>query len=260
MFKAIQADFFRLLRSKGYHITQLIMIIFVALTIIFEATGRAGVSDATPEQAMAAMEAMKQMTWTSDVSLMMASSQVSMLTFFCLPLFVMIIGHDLSRETYKNIVTVGVSRWQFFASKFVVFMVMMALQFIIYYVLVFFIAGIKTGFGDLDIEFWKTFGAIVGFQYINMLAIFSIATITLYLLFSNVSAVITAVIIPMALTLLKMFVKWEIFNYSNFQINMDQAPQIEMGTQMFNYSILSALTTIVIALMISYFIFKKKPL
>lgn len=107
MIKAIQADFYRLLRSKGYWITQVAMLAFLTLTVYLQAIGGVGINTESPQEALSAVEAMQAMTWTSEVSLTLVTSMASMLIYFCLPLFVMIIGHDLTRKTYKNILTTG---------------------------------------------------------------------------------------------------------------------------------------------------------
>lgn len=260
MIKAIQADFYRLLRSKGYWITQIAMLAFLTLTVYLQAIGGVGINTESPQEALSAVEAMQAMTWTSEVSLTLVTSMASMLIYFCLPLFVMIIGHDLTRKTYKNILTTGLSRISFFLSKFVVFMVIMACQFLLFYGWVCLIAGIKNGFGNLDADFVQHIFMTMGYQYLNMLAIFAISTLVMYLLYSNVSVVMATVILPLVLTITQMFLKWKVLDYINFQTNIDQAFQIEASSELFRNTMLGSLATIGLSLVIASYLFKKKSL
>lgn len=260
MFKVIQADFFRLFRSKGFWINQILFFIFLVVTTFSEEIGSFGVKVEEVETKQLASEIMTEMTWTSDVATMALSSAASFISLFSLALFVMIIGHDLTRHTYKNILAVGVSRVDYFCSKFVMFMVVEVIQFIMFYGVVMIIAGIIHGPGSLNQDFWQTLSFTMAYQYINVIAIYAIATLFLYALFSNVAGVMAVLIIPIIITLLKLFMKWDFLTYFDFATNHDQAWGLELGSSFVHYSILAALSTIIVGLGLSFAIFNRKSL
>ncbi|WP_124057828.1 ABC transporter permease subunit [Vaginisenegalia massiliensis] len=258
MLNAIRADFYRLIRSRGFIINQILLFSILILTIVTKATGSIGVkvSDSNLPQT----NPLDHLQWTSPVSAQAASGIASFLIYFGLPLFIIIVGHDLTKKTYKNILTNGLSRWQYFLSKFGVFLFMLLLQFIFYYGCIMITAGVRTGFGQLDQVFWAKLASTIAFQYLNLLAIFSIAMLILYLFFSNVGAVIASVVIPIVMSITYLIYKNELISHFNFQPNIDSAWGLKFASPTYLQSCLACVAVILICNSLSYLIFKKKAL
>ena len=64
--------------------------------------------------------------WDSYQTVIAMSTMAAYLIYFSLPLFVMILGYDLTKKTYKNQLAIGISRWYFFMSKYLIFLLISA--------------------------------------------------------------------------------------------------------------------------------------
>lgn len=256
MLHSIKADLYRLFKSPGFYITLLFLSIVQILSILTESIGSVNINN--PETSgQTILEGVK---WTADYSAQAISHMSSILIYFGLPIFIIIIGFDLSRKTYKNIITIGITRSQYFLSKFIVFALAFLLELIFYYAVCILAGGIKNGWGNLNGDFQLHLLQVIGLQYINMLAIFSIATVTVYSLFSGVGAVITAVVIPLAITIISLVTKNEWFNYIAFQLNSDTAWLVNMNEVHWQNNFLYSISTMLLSNFIAYCIFKKKTL
>jgi len=256
MLKTIRADFYRLFHSKGFFITQGILIVLIMFIILTETVGSiasgSGVVDSQSQLIS---------VWTGTGTVTTISTMASSLLYFCLPLFIMTLGFDLSRKTYKNLLTAGVSRLSFLLSKYIVFLIMSALQFVFYYGVAFLSASIKNGVGELDVEFFQTFGQAVGFQFFSLQAIFVLGLIATVCTFSNVAGVLTVVIVPLVLMLLPVFIKSQDWlTYLCFQQLIDAAWMTSLPDHFWLKAAVSISITIVLGLTLSYQQFRKKEL
>ncbi|RGW61932.1 hypothetical protein [Enterococcus durans] len=144
MINAIRADFYRLLHTKGFFITQIALILIIIVSVFTQALGSAGVMT---EQLKHLQSGALDLKWDSYQTVIAMSTMAAYLIYFSLPLFVMILGYDLTKKTYKNQLAIGISRWYFFMSKYLIFLLISACQFIFYYGFTFLAAGIRYGFG-----------------------------------------------------------------------------------------------------------------
>lgn len=103
MIHTIQADFYRLFRSKGFWITEFILFVLMLLGATIGATGHLmSVQPAPPE--------IPTHGWNGMEALINASNNGSNLVFLCIILTCLVLGVDLIGKLYKNSLTVGVSR------------------------------------------------------------------------------------------------------------------------------------------------------
>ena len=110
MIHTIQADFYRLFRSKGFWITEFILFVLMLMGAIFGATGHLmAINTEEPE--------IPTHGWDGVQALINASSQGSNLVFLCIVLACLVLGVDLIGKLYKNNLTVGVSRTEFSLPK-----------------------------------------------------------------------------------------------------------------------------------------------
>lgn len=259
MFNTLRADFYRLFRSKGFYITQILLLLLVFLSVLTEAIGTMGVQIDELDQLQTTFD---ELTWTGAQVLSTMSTMSVFLLYFCLPLLTLTIGYDLTRSTNKNLLTSGVSRLNFFVSKYLVFVVFSIYQLFFYYAVAFLTASVKNGVGEFGNGFLTNFLRAFGIQVLCLHAVFAVAILVLYLLFSNVSAVITVVVFPLAISVMQMiFPKVSFFQYINFQTNMNAAWIETIGPENYWLKVaVSCILFIFVSLTISYQVFRRKNL
>ncbi|WP_130860087.1 hypothetical protein [Gracilibacillus phocaeensis] len=218
MINAIRADLYRLFHTKGFYITQVLLILFVVISILAQATGTVGVqSDETTELQSLVNH------WDSYRTFIAFSSMASFLVYFCLPLLVMIVGYDFVHQSYKNQLASGVSRFQYLGSKYVIFSVVAALQFIFYYTSAFFTAAAANGIGSMPDHFWVNALQTIGIQFIAFQSLFMIGLCILVITFSNISSIISIIIIPLVMNVLYAVFNRQWLTYFDFQTGINQA-------------------------------------
>lgn len=113
MFHIIQADFYRLFRSKGFWITEILFIITLLLGVLYGVVGSIGVHTDTK-----AFEKLGDNGgWTGFEAITKTSDNLSNTIIFTIILVVLLIGIDLTQKLYKNSITSGISRTEFYLSK-----------------------------------------------------------------------------------------------------------------------------------------------
>ncbi|GEN89719.1 ABC-2 transporter permease [Oceanobacillus sp. FSL W8-0428] len=221
MVNAVRADLYRLFHTKGFYITQFLLILFVVISVSAEATGNVGVN--TLEEPTDMQSHLQVHDWDSYQTFIAFSSMASFLIYFCLPLLVMIAGYDFVHKSYKNQLTSGVSRLQYFGSKYLIFIVVTALQFLFYYTFAFLTAAVKNGIGTAPKDFWMNALQTIGIQFIAFQAIFIIGLCILVITFSNVSSVIIIIVIPLIINVLSAFFNIGWLKYFDFQYGINFA-------------------------------------
>ncbi|MGM0213837.1 ABC transporter permease [Enterococcus sp. AZ109] len=221
MVNTIRADFYRLFHSKGFYITQFVLITVVVLSVLTEGLATVGSNN---EMLNSLQDQVKQAQWSGANTVVSMSTMASFLIYFCLPIFVMTIGYDLSRKTLKNLITSGVSRGKFFFSKYVVFLVMSLMQFVFYYGSTFISASLKSGVGTFGSDYFENLFRAILIQFISVQGIFAFGLLVLFLTFSNISAVLTVVLLPVVISIVSIINnEVEVFRYLSFQGNIDAA-------------------------------------
>ena len=145
MIHTIQADFYRLFRSKGFWITELVLFALMLMGATFGATGQI-ISVSTSTNAETELPSKG---WDGIQALINTSSNSSNLVFLCIVLACLVLGVDLIGKLYKNSLTVGVSRTEFFLAKFVVLASIALMQILVSLVIAFVPATILNGLGTM---------------------------------------------------------------------------------------------------------------
>lgn len=209
MFHTIKADFYRLLRSKGFWITEGLLLINVALASVLGIVGQ--VATSSSETAPPVYEAS---SWTGFGSLVNLSSNLSITTIFTLIILSLLIGVDFSQKLYKNSLTAGISRLEYFLSKTFVLIVVSFAQLILAYLLAFCFGSLAHGIGTMPDHFWMTFAQTIAVQVVCSLAWISIAMSMLYLTHSITSIFVTYILSTIVLGLpVALYPKIELFHY-----------------------------------------------
>lgn len=256
MFNFIRGDFYRLVHTKSFWITEAIILVFTMISIF----SMSAVTTVTVNGESASSAASNISSINGFTALQLSLSPV--LLYFTLPLIILVLGSEYSKGTLKNIITTGVSRTSFFFGKFISFLAVLFMQ-ILAIALVSLIVGTivgGTGFSTMEQMMsiiYYFFGLIV-----LLAATTSIVIIALYITKNTAVCIILAIVLPMLINMVHLFkTDWDILNYIDFQGNMEA---LVSGT-ISNFgdmlpAFIGAITTTIICLIISNRIFNKQDL
>ena len=250
MIHTIQADFYRLFRSKGFWITEFILFALMLMGATIGATGHLmSVQTAPPETPTHG--------WNGIEALINASSNDSNLVFLCIILVCLVLGVDLIGKLYKNSLTVGVSRTEFFLAKSFVLASIALLQLIASLVIAFVPSTLLNGLGTIPDGFVTNLLLMIFLQFLCLLAWLSIISFILYLTHSYLAVFIGYLISSIILSMpMFIFPDIEILRY----LNLNFAYAMTSNSQAILYTITVCVTVILFFSFSGLIIFKKKSL
>ena len=250
MIHTIQADFYRLFRSKGFWITEFILFVLLLMGATIGATGHLmSVQPAPPETPTHG--------WNGIEALINASSNGSNLVFLCIVLACLVLGVDLIGKLYKNNLTVGVSRTEFFLAKTFVLASIAFLQLIVSLVIAFIPATILNGFGTMPDGFIGNLLITISLQFLCLLAWLSIVSFILYVSHSYLAVFIGYLVSSIILSVpMLVFPDIEILRY----LILDFAYAMTSNSQSILYTITVCVSVILFFSLSSLTVFKKKSL
>ena len=251
MIHTIQADFYRLFRSKGFWITEFILFVLMLMGAIFGATGHLMAVNTTPETEFPTKG------WDGIQALINASSQGSNLVFLCIILACLVLGVDLIGKLYKNNLTVGVSRTEFFLAKSFVLASIAFLQLVASLVIAFIPATILNGFGTMPDGFIGNLLITIFLQFLCLLAWLSIVSFILYVSHSYLAVFIGYLVSSILLSMpMLVFPDIEILRY----FILEFAYAMTSNSQSILYTITVCVSVILFFSLSSLTVFKKKNL
>ena len=252
MIHTIQADFYRLFRSKGFWITELVLFALMLMGATIGATGHLMSVNTTPPESEIPTQG-----WNGVQALINASSQGSNLVFLCIILACLVLGVDLIGKLYKNSLTVGVSRTEFFLAKSVVLASIALMQILISLVIAFVPATILNGVGTMPEGFIGNLLLTIGLQFLCLLAWLSIISFILYVTHSYLAVFIGYLISSILLSMpMLIFPDIEILRY----LSLNVAYSMTAYSQAVLYTIIVTVTVILFFTVSGLAIFKKKSL
>ena len=250
MIHTIQADFYRLFRSKGFWITELILFALMLMGASIGATGHLMAIQAEESE-------IPTQGWNGVQALINASSQGSNLVFLCIILACLVLGVDLIGKLYKNNLTVGVSRTEFFLAKAFVLACIAFLQVIICLVIAFIPATILNGFGTMPDGFIGNLLVTIFLQLFCLLAWLSIVSFILYVSHSYLAVFIGYFVSSILLSMpMLIFPSIKILPYLSLQFTY----AMTSNSESIFYTIIVSLAVIVIFNIGGLAVFKKKSL
>ena len=250
MIHTIQADFYRLFRSKGFWITEFILFVLLLLGATIGATGHLmAIQTEEPE--------IPTHGWDGIQALINASSNDSNLVFLCIILTCLVLGVDLIGKLYKNSLTVGVSRTEFFFAKSFVLASIALLQLIASLVIAFIPATLLNGIGTMPDGFATNLLLTIFLQFLCLLAWLSIVSFILYVSHSYLAVFIGYLVSSILLSMpMLIFPSIKILPYLSLQFTYATTANSESIL----YTIIVSLAVIVIFNIGGLTVFKKKSL
>ena len=254
MIQTIRADFYRLFHSKGFWITEFVLLANILLGVLYKVTSRFGTSIPTDGQNITQQAPVKM---TGINALAHFSGHSDSIIFFTLIVVCLLLGVDLSRKLYKNSLAHGISRTEFFLSKTLVSFVVAIFQFILLLGLSFIIASSINGIGTAPAGFFGQFLVTILVQLIVTIAWIGIVSFVLYLSHS-IAAVFVTYFIGSALLAFPvlLYPHVELFRYLTLRFGIEMAADPAVVLQ----ASLVAIGIAVFFLGNSLLIFKKKDL
>ncbi|RSJ69165.1 ABC-2 family transporter protein [Streptococcus oralis] len=250
MIHTIQADFYRLFRSKGFWITEFILFVLLLMGATIGATGHLMSVNTTPPET-------PTHGWDGVQALINTSSNGSNLVFLCIVLACLVLGVDLIGKLYKNSLTVGVSRTEFFFAKSFVLASIALLQLIASLVIAFIPSTLLNGLGTMPDGFITNLLLTISLQFLCLLAWLSIVSFILYVTHSYLAAFIGYLVTSIILsTPMLVFPDIEILRY----LILDFAYAMTTNSQAILYTITVCVTVILFFSFSGLIIFKKKNL
>lgn len=252
MIHTIQADFYRLFRSKGFWITEIVLFALMLMGATIGATGHLMSVDTTPPETE-----LPSKGWDGIQALINASSQGSNLVFLCIILACLVLGVDLIGKLYKNSLTVGVSRTEFFLAKSVVLASIALMQILISLVIAFVPATILNGVGTMPEGFIGNLLLTIGLQFLCLLAWLSIVSFILYVSHSYLAVFVGYLVSSIILSMpMLIFPSIKILPYLSLQFFY----AMTANSESIFYTLIVTLVVIVIFNLSGLAVFKKKSL
>lgn len=257
MFNMARADSYRLAHSKGFYVTEIVLIGLIIVNVATQSLSMVLGSD----RLRAFQSTVTHLDWTGAQSIKMMSSMASLLIYILLPIFSITIGFEFSRDIYKNPLSSGMTRLNYFISKYIIYLFLSLFQLILYYTLIYLTSGIQHGFGHTNGLFWTSMLRTFGVQYLNFTALFTLAMLVMYLSFSVLITVIFTIIFPIILSIFfQIFPHAHWINLFAFQQNIDSAYFSKYSGVHLTEMLGATFGTIVVSLIIAYIVFKKRDL
>jgi len=186
MIDFIRADFYRLMRSKGFWITEFLLFCVISSATFLQANIHFG---ANISRNAAASQSLGKLTGLQALDYF--AGNTDSLLLFTIIIISMVLGVDLSRKLYKNCLSYGISKLSYYFSKFFVCVSIALLHLLFILAISFVTASLSNGIGTAPSSFLPHLGAALFVQFLSTISWISIISLVLYASHSIVSSFLT---------------------------------------------------------------------
>ena len=214
MLHTFQADFYQLFRSKGFWITEGLLFLYILLNSLTRTSFY--LLDSSSEKNTTINHETIQ-GWTGFQALHeLSNDSLSFIVISILVLIAFLLGKDLSKKLYRNVLSAGVSRSRYYIFKKIEIIILAFCQLIFSYIFAFLISSLFNGFGSVSREFLNSLSEIFIQNFVYVLACVSVTIFILYLTHSMTFAYlgfISLLILQAGVILLFPLLNMNLFSY-----------------------------------------------
>ena len=183
MLHTIQAELYQLVRSKLFWLIEGLLFFLIFISSLGESNFNFYISTSSdPEEIVI-------QGWTGFEALgQLAKDFLPFVMITVLVLIIFLLGRDLTRKLYKNILASGVSRKEFYLSKIAVLVIIIIFQLITAFAAAFIFGSLFHGLGTMPKNFLWSFSLSFFRSFLFIMTCSSVVTCLLYLTHSTLAS------------------------------------------------------------------------
>ncbi|MBP2623074.1 hypothetical protein [Streptococcus oricebi] len=224
MFDTVKSDLYQLFRSKIFWWTEILLFIYSQTLVFFRTSNDVDMSVMMDGQVKFQMSTG---SWTGAEALMKSSFNSNSILFFTLILALLLLGGDLMNKRYKNSLSKGLSRGQFFLSKNVTIALLSLINLVLFYGLVFVESSLLNGIGQVSASFFFSFLLTLLAQLVVTIAVVQLVNLFSYWTHSPIPGLVGFIIFTASLTTpARLLPNNAFFNFINIEFPMAKAADV----------------------------------
>ena len=183
MLHTIQAELYQLVRSKLFWLIEGLLFFLIFISSLGESNFNFYISTSSdPEEIVI-------QGWTGFEALgELAKDFLPFVMITVLVLVIFLLGRDLTRKLYNNILTSGVSRKEFYLSKIAVLVIIIIFQLVAAFAIAFIFGSLFHGLGTMPKNFFWSFSLSFFRSFLFIMTCSSVVTCLLYLTHSTLAS------------------------------------------------------------------------
>ena len=183
MLHTIQAELYQLVRSKLFWLIEGLLFFLIFISSLGESNFNFYISTSSdPEEIVI-------QGWTGFEAIgQLAKDFLPFVMITVLVLIIFLLGRDLTRKLYKNILASGVSRKEFYLSKIAVLVIIIIFQLVAAFAIAFIFGSLFHGLGTMPKNFFWSFSLSFFRSFLFIMTCSSVVTCLLYLTRSTLAS------------------------------------------------------------------------
>lgn len=183
MLHTIQAELYQLVRSKLFWLIEGLLFFLIFISSLGESNFNFYISTSSDPEVIVIQG------WTGFEALgQLAKDFLPFVMIAVLVLIIFLLGRDLTRKLYKNILASGVSRKEFYLSKIAVLVIIIIFQLITAFAVAFIFGSLFHGLGTMPKNFFWSFSLSFFRSFLFIMTCSSVVTCLLYLTRSTLAS------------------------------------------------------------------------
>ena len=225
MLDFVKADLYQLFRSKIFWVTEIFLFLHAQTLVFFHTSNDVDIPTMTGGDPK--LPKIDTSIWTGIETLTKSTSNSNSILFFTLVLALLILGGDLMNKRYKNSLSKGLSREQFFLSKNLTIALLSIINLVFYYGLAFVEASLLHGLGQLPAGFFFSLLLTLLAQLVVTMAVVQFVNLLIYWTHSPIPGMIGFVMFTAALTTpARLLPNNALLNFINLEFPLGRAADV----------------------------------